>query len=269
MRASGFGSAIKIAVGAFALAISLAGAQATWAAPPARVASLNLCTDELLLALAAPGQISSLTHLSHDRRESAYWRMAETYPANSGTILSVAKDRPDLIVTMGGGGRDGAGLSAAIGARFLDLPFPAQLADVERGIALLADALGRREKGAALIATVRRAVITTPRRQRPAIFVGSAGRSISPGGAGAQWLAAAGYRQLSLPGDRFDREHLLRLPALTLIISDYRTDQYSRSDTAPLPRPRDRRVATDGRRWTCMGPSLVPEILRLRRVAAK
>lgn len=259
----------SLAAFAFVLATSSAGTEATWAAPPARVASLNLCTDELLLALAAPGQVSSLTHLSHDRRESAYWRMARAYPANGGTILSVASDRPDLVVTMGGGGRDNAGLASAIGARFLDLPFPAQLADVEQGIAQLAEALGRKAQGAALIAKVRRVAGTTPPRLRPAIFVGSAGRSLSPEGAGAQWLAAAGYRQLPLAGDRFDREQLLRQPSITLVISDYRTDQYSRSDTLPVYRARDRRVRTDGRRWTCMGPSLVPEVIRLRKVASR
>jgi iron complex transport system substrate-binding protein len=221
----------------------------------------------LLLALAAPGQISSLTHLSQDRRESAFWRMAQAYPANGGNILSVAKDRPDLIVTMGGGGRDSAGLASAIGAGFLDLPFPARLADVEQGIATLAEALGRRAKGTELIAAIRRAVATTPSYQRPAIFVGSAGRSISPSSAGAQWLAAAGYRQIPLAGDRIDREQLLRLPPLTLVVSDYRIDQYSRSSALPVRRGRDRRITTDGRRWTCMGPSLLPEIIRLRRVA--
>jgi len=250
---------------AFALATSLIWAQVAWAASPARVASLNLCTDELLLALAAPGQISSLTHLSHDRRESAYWRMARAYPANSGTILSVAKDRPNLIVTMGGGGRDSAGLASAIGARLLDLPFPAKIGDVEQGIALLADALGRSEKGAQLIASMRRTTANAPRHPGPAIFVGSAGRSLSPNGAGAQWLAAAGYRQIPLAGDRIDREQLLRLPPVTLVVSNYRIDQYSRSDTLPIRRARDRRITTDGRRWTCMGPSLLPEILRLRR----
>jgi len=252
---------------AFALAISMGFGQATLAASPARVASLNLCTDELLLALAVPGQISSLTHLSHDRRESAYWRMARRYPANNGSILSVAQDRPDLIVTMGGGGRDSAGLATAIGARFLNLPFPAKLDDVERGITSLANAIGRPGKGAELIRTIRQSVADAPPRKRSAIFVGSAGRSMAPQGAGAQWLAAAGYRQLPLPGDRIDRERLLRLPALTLVISDYRIDQYSRSDIVPVRRAGDHRIVTDGRRWTCMGPSLVPEIRRLRRSA--
>lgn len=261
-----FVSAIKIAGGAFALAINIAGATAAWAASPARVASLNLCTDELLLALAASRQISSLTHLSHDRRESAYWRMASRYRANSGTILSVANDKPDLIVTMGGGGRDSAGLAAAIGARFVDLPFPATVSDVERGVTILAQALGREPQGAALNGHVRRTLAATPARLTNAVFIGSAGRSMAATGAGAEWLAAAGYRQLPLPGDRISRETLLRSPPLTLVVSNYRTDQYSRSDLVPVFRARDKRIVTDGRRWTCMGPSLVPEVLRFKRM---
>jgi iron complex transport system substrate-binding protein len=244
-------------------------AEATWAAPPARVASLNLCTDELLLALAASGQINSLTHLSHDRRESAYWKAAQAYPSNDGTILSVAQDRPDLIVTMGGSGRDTAALAAAIGARLVDLPFPARFDDVLTGITMLADALGRRDRGAALIARIRAFAASAPRNRTPAIFIDSGGRSLTQNGAGAEWLAMAGLHQLTLAGDRLDREQLLRLPPLTLVVSNYRADQYSRSALVPIRRVRDHRVATDGRRWTCMGPSLIPEIERLRRGAAR
>lgn len=265
MRASGFSSAIRIAGGAFVSAIGIGSSAAALAAPPARVASLNLCTDELLLALAAPGQISSLTHLSHDARESAYWKAAQAYPANSGTILSVAQDRPDLIVTMGGSGRDTARLASAIGARLVDLPFPARLEDVVTGIRILGEALGRQDRAAALTESIRAFAATAPKRLRPAIFIDSGGRSLASDGAGAQWLALAGLHQRPLAGDRLDREQLLRLPPVMLVVSNYRADQYSRSVLLPIRRPRDKVVATDGRRWTCMGPSLMPEIARLRR----
>lgn len=251
---------------ASALAISLAGPQAAWAVSPARVASLNLCTDELLLTLATPGQISSLSHLSRDPRESALWRKAQAHPANGGTILSVAKDRPDLIVTMGGGGRDSAGLAGAIGAHFLSLPFPSSFQDVERNVASLADALGRRRQGDIVVAQLRHMVATTPHRQRPAVFIDSASRTLPTNGAGRTWLAAAGYRQLALPGDRITREALLRAPSLTLVVSNYRLNQYSRSSFVPVTRARDTRLNTDGRRWTCLGPSMIPEIMRLRSV---
>ena len=52
------------------LAISLALA-APAGAEPRRVASLNLCTDELLLLIAAPGQIVSVTHLARQKADSS------------------------------------------------------------------------------------------------------------------------------------------------------------------------------------------------------
>ena len=91
----------------FASALSLSAAAAGASAAPRRVASLNLCTDELVLLLAAPGQVASVTYLSQDRREAALWRQARGSAANDGTLLSVAALRPDLVVTQGGGdGRD-------------------------------------------------------------------------------------------------------------------------------------------------------------------
>src|SRR5688500_9930017 len=53
-----------------------------------RVASLNLCTDELLLALAAPEQIVSVTHLAHKPQEATLWRQARRYRQNDGSLLS-------------------------------------------------------------------------------------------------------------------------------------------------------------------------------------
>ena len=247
---------------AFALAINLCGT-----GEAARVASLNLCTDALVLALADPASVVSVTHLVQDPRESAAWRKARRYPANDGSILSVAQYRPELIVTMGGGGRDGARLAGAIGARFLDLPFPTRLRDVEQNIVRLAAALDRPAQGRALARTIAALRASMPARQRPAIFIDRSARSLSPIGAGADWMRLAGYRQLPLPGDRTERETMARMPPVTLLLSNYRTDQYSRTPTSPLRRPQDRQIITDGRRWTCMGPDLVPEILRLRRAA--
>src|SRR5215212_6040081 len=71
------------------LAASLALAGPAGAAPR-RVASLNLCTDELLLALAAPAQIVSVTHLAQDPAETPVWREARRYRRNDGSLLSVA-----------------------------------------------------------------------------------------------------------------------------------------------------------------------------------
>ena len=53
----------------FALILSLAPAAPAGAAP-LRVVSINLCTDQLAMLLAAPGQLVSVTHLARDPEAS-------------------------------------------------------------------------------------------------------------------------------------------------------------------------------------------------------
>jgi len=242
------------------------------AQPPRRVASLNLCTDDIVLLLADPDQIVSVSYLSHDPRESALWRSARRHAANDGSMLSIAALKPDLIVASGGGPRDRVTLARAIGARVIDLPYPLSLDDLMSGIRTIASALGRPARGDRLIARIEQARRTAPRRSRDAIFLSGGGRTLSATGMGAAWLRLAGIRQRALPGDRISVEGLLRNPPTLLLRSNYRAGEISREGawlTHPALRaiPHARTITTDGRRWTCMGPSLLPEILRLRSLA--
>jgi iron complex transport system substrate-binding protein len=252
---------------AASLALAAASAQP---APPRRVASLNLCTDELVLALAAPDQIVSVTHLAQDPAETPLWRQARRYRRNDGSLVSVAELRPDLVVTMGGGARDRLRIASRLGMPTLDLPFAQSLDDVEAGIARLAEALGRREAGAALAARMRSLRSTAPPAHLDAIWLGGGGRTVSAAGLEAQWMALAGLRQRPLQGDRISLETLIAAPPAVLLRSDYRAGQYSGAQrwlNHPIARRArgSRSLATDGRRWTCMGPLLIAEVLRLRR----
>ena len=250
------------------LAASLALAAPAEAAPR-RVASLNLCTDELLLMLAAPEQIVSVTHLSQQPAESPLWRRARRYPRNDGSLLAVAPLRPDLVITMGGGARDRLRIAARLGIRTLDLPFAQSLADVEASIATLARALGRPGAGSMLRRQIAELKRTAPRRRLEAIWLGGGGRTVPAGGLEAAWMRLAGLEQRALRGDRVSLEELLVRPPAVLLRSDYRQGQYSGAQRW-LAHPiagrarRSRTVATDGRRWTCMGALLIGEIHRLR-----
>lgn len=254
------------------LALTGAGALAApvaATAAPARVASLNLCTDELLLMLGAPAQIASVTHLSHQKAETPLWREGRRYARNDGSLLSVAGLRPDLVLTMGGGGRDRVRIAERLGIRVVDLPFPTRLADIEASIREVSRALGRPERGAALLARIDALKRSAPPRPREAIWIGGGGISMSGDGLGAQWLALAGLRQRTLPGNRATLETLLAHPPDVLVRSDYRAGQYSGQQrwlAHPLARAvrGGRSVQAEGRRWTCMGPLLIDEILRLR-----
>ena len=259
---------------AFVFAISVLVSPAVASAAPARVASLNLCTDELLLALAAPDQIVSVTHLAWNPAETPLWRQARRYRRNDGSLLSVAPLRPDLVLNMGGGARDRLRIAARLGIPTLDLPFARSLADVETSIRRVAGALGRPQAGTALLRRIAALRTTAPPSQLDAIWLGGGGRTVPAGGLEAQWMALAGLRQRALRGDRVSLETLLVRPPQILLRSDYRQGQYS-SEQRWLAHPLARRVrgaravATDGRRWTCMGPLLIGEVERLRRALGR
>jgi len=252
------------------LAASLAAASTAEAAPPKRVASLNLCTDELLLMLADPRQIVSVTHLAQKPEETGLWRRARAYRNNDGTLVSVAGMRPELVLTMGGGARDRVRIAARLGIRTLDLPFPQSLADIRKSIADVAAALGRPAAGVRWLRAIEELERTAPRQGVDTIWLGGGGRTVAATGLPADWMRLAGLRQRQLPGDRVSLEQLLVSPPKLLLRSDYRSGQYS-SEQRWLAHPlasrarAARTVQTDGRPWTCMGVPMIAEVLRLRK----
>lgn len=250
-------------------AISLALAAPAGADTPRRVASLNLCTDELVLALAAPEQIASVTYLAQSPAETPLWREARHYPRNDGSLISVAGLHPDLVVTMGGGGRDRLRIAERLGIATLDLPFAQSLGDVADNVRRVALALGRPAQGAALLRRMTALVRSAPPARLDTIWLGGGGRTVAANGLEARWMALAGMRQRSLTGDRVPLETLLLSPPALLLRSDYRQGQFSLAQRwlahpAALRPAGSRVLATDGRRWTCLGPLMVGEVERLR-----
>jgi iron complex transport system substrate-binding protein len=244
------------------------------AAPPSRVVSLNLCTDELLLALAAPGQILSVTHLSQQPAETPLWQAARRYPRNDGSLVSVAAMKPDLVLTMGGGARDRGGIGARLGIRSIDVPYPQTLSDLEASIRTVAAALARQGAGDALAARIASLKRSRPTRTLDTLWLGGGGRTVPAQGLAAEWMALAGLRQRAVSGDRVPLEQLVARPPSVILRSDYRSGQYSSEQrwlSHPLARAarRSRTIVTDGRRWTCMGPTMIPEVERLKREAAR
>lgn len=260
---------MRVFASLLAASLALPGAAGAEAVPR-RVASLNLCTDELVLLLAAPGQIASVTHLSQQEAETPLWRQARAYPRNDGSLLSVVALRPDLVVTMGGGIRDRTDIARRLGIRTVDLVFAQSLSDVIENVRRLAVAIGRPEAGTALLRRLAALIRSRPPSGIDTIWLGGGGLTVAATGLEAQWMALAGLRQRPLQGDRVSLETLIARPPALLLRSDYRAGQYS-SGQRWLAHPAARHaahvrtVATDGRRWTCLGPLLIDEIERLRR----
>lgn len=236
-----------------------------------RVASLNLCTDEYLLMLARPSEIASVSFLSRDPQESSLWREARRFPANRGSLEGVIGQRPTLVLSMGGSGRATRLIAGRLGIRSLTLSSPSNIREVERNMMAVAAALGDRGRAAPLLSEIAALRRTVPAAPSDAIWVSGGGLSLSAGSLGAEWLGLAGYRQRALAGGRADLETLLVRPPAVLIRSEYRSGQMSRGNRwldHPIVRnSRAKIIATDGRAWTCVGPSMIAEVARLRRSA--
>ena len=240
------------------------------AASAVRIASLNLCADEYLLLLARPNEVASVSYLARDRRESPLWRAATGHHVNHGSIEQVLATRPTLVLTMGGGGRAAALIATRMRLGTLDLSPAGSLDDVARNLRLVAGALGeppRADPWLARLAALRRA---RPATATDTIWLSGSGSSLAPGSIGTQWLRLAGMRQRSA-GDKVGLETLLIHPPKVLVHSDYRLGQVSRGarwlDHPIVRRAKARRIVTDGRAWTCMGPLMMLEIERLRGTA--
>ena len=69
------------------------------AGAPARVVSQTVGTDELLVALAAPGQIAALSHLARDARYSPSAQSNGQFPClRNGEAEDILRFRPDLVL---------------------------------------------------------------------------------------------------------------------------------------------------------------------------
>ena len=72
--------------------------QATASETPERVVSMNLCTDQLAMLLAGPGQLASVTYIATDPRASAMAEQAQNYHINRGLAEEIFLLEPDLVI---------------------------------------------------------------------------------------------------------------------------------------------------------------------------
>lgn len=212
------------------LLLALAAPAATPAVtPPARVVSMNLCTDQLAMLLAAPGQLVSVSWLAQDPRSSAMAAEAAAYPANRGLAEEVFLRRPDLVLAGTFTARASVGMLRRLGVPVLELPPALSFADARTQIAEVGAALGREAAAAALLARFDAALaaVPPPPATRPtAAIVGESGFAAGPESLSGAVLEAAGFANLLGP---MGYETAARLPLEALVMG--------RPDLLVLPEP--------------------------------
>ena len=124
---------------------------ASYATELPRIASINLCTDQLLVTLADPAQILGLSPYSRDRARSWDAAKAARFPKLSGEAEDVLVLRPDVVVAGRFTKRATRELLKEKGLRVVEFDAARSLDDVKKQIRQMGDLVQHPDRAAAEI----------------------------------------------------------------------------------------------------------------------
>lgn len=142
-----------------ALVVLAGGTAALSQNPPARVVSINMCADQMLVDLADPGQIAGLSPYARDAARSWIADKARALPVVSGTAEEIVLIRPDLVLA---GRFSRQATQAFIQSRNIRLVGfdPAHtLAEAREQILRMGDLLGAQDRAADRVAKLDAALV--------------------------------------------------------------------------------------------------------------
>ncbi|MGM0585702.1 MAG: ABC transporter substrate-binding protein [Pseudomonadota bacterium] len=256
-----------MAGGALAALAALWGAASASADPPERVVSMNLCTDQLAMLIAAPGQLHSVSWMAADPRSSAMTEEARGRRLNHGRAEEIFLMRPDLVIAGTYTTRASVEMLRRLGFEVAQFPLARDFDDIRGNIRRMGRMFGREARAEALVAEFdSRLEAARPRdRARPRAALRHAnGYSSGAGTLASAITEAAGFRNMA--AERGMRG-IARLPLEALVmaqpdllITDREGEAPALAQEAmrhPALRPIAERaggaVVTD-QRWTCGAP---------------
>jgi iron complex transport system substrate-binding protein len=123
-----------------------------------RIASMNVCTDQLLLTLADPGQIVGLSRYARDPFQSWAADDARRYPFLSGGAEDILLLKPDVVVASLFDKRATRELLKAKGIQLAEFDVPRTLEDVKAQIRRMGDIVQHPDRANAEIAELDAAI---------------------------------------------------------------------------------------------------------------
>ncbi len=122
-----------------------------------RIVSMNICTDQLLLAIADPAQIMGLSRFSRDARQGLGDKVHQ-FPVLAGGAEDILMLKPDVVAASDFDKRSTRDLLKANGQNLVEFPIPRTLADVREQILQMGDLAGHPERARAEIARLDAAI---------------------------------------------------------------------------------------------------------------
>ena len=256
-----------------------AGLGSASAAPPQRIVSLDLCTDQLLIELAPRARIAAVTHLAADAAVSAIPEKARGIPITHGAAEEVLSYDPDLILAGPYGVAATIGLLRRLERNIVVVPLAQDLDGVRTAVRTVAQAIGAVARGEAMLADFDRrlaiAAPALPAMARPSALLYQVGGVVSgPNSLADAALAAAGYRNKArdyplAPNGRVPLELLVAAPPDLLLLAS-RGDEYATAAADNLRHPALARLRLERaslelpwQLWLCGTPHIAEAIEKL------
>jgi len=260
---------------AAALALWAGAAMAQTA--PARVVSMNLCTDQLAMLLAAPGQLISISDIARDPLSSSMAEQALDWPVNHGLAEEIFLLEPDLVLAGTFTTRATVDMLRRLGIDVVEFAPEGSLADTRANIAAMGAALGRQDAAAAMIAAFDAdlallAADATETAPRAALYYAN-GYTTGEHSLAGEVMRLAGFRNIATEGALAGR-WVIALEELILAQPDVviTGDAYPGASNAEelLRHPALRELMRDragagisGPDWVCGTPFLLRSLARL------
>jgi iron complex transport system substrate-binding protein len=274
---------LRIGVAVAIVATSALAPAATRGQPLPTVASINLCADQLVLALADPEQVLTVSWLAADSEESMLAAAAARYPLNYGSAEELLGYEPDVVIAGAFTNAFTRALLARLGYRVVEIEPESTIAEIEDNLRLVARAIGRAERGEALIATLRARTVeleaARPQRVLKAVVVRPGGFTVGEGSLANELMALAGVRNVAAEQglDRWgslSMETLLTSAPDLIVLTGYRAAEPSLANAIlahpALERERaaKRTAIVPAAHWACGLPQSLDSAALLQRAAA-
>jgi iron complex transport system substrate-binding protein len=126
--------------------------------PPRRVVSMNLCTDQLAMLVASPGQLHSVSALAREPQSSAMVEEARRYTVNHGLAEEIFLMQPDLVLAGSFSTRASVAMLRRLGFRVEAFAPEESFAGIHANLRRMGALLGREDRAEALIAELETAL---------------------------------------------------------------------------------------------------------------
>lgn len=263
-------------IGFFSVLLTASTGTARAAEKPQRIASLGLCTDQILLMLVDRSRIVTINHQAANPVVSYMADAVGDIPLNHGSAEEIIPFKPDLIISTNFASPDAARMLKTLGYRVEQMPLPTSVEGIRDMLRLAGTWFGEEAKAQAMIAAMDQRILDAQIRNKNkpalrAIIYSPNGYTIGDNTLENDILQQAGYRNLAAEmGIQHFQQISLETLATTrpdrILIDNYTYNQnslaYGYINHPVLRRmiPAENRMYVPSQLRDCAGPQAADEI---------